>query len=536
MARKAPNILFVMADQMGSPVLPAYGHPVVQTPNIDRLAAQGTVFENSYCNSPLCSSSRVSMLSGRLPSELDAFDNASEFPADKPTFAHYLRAIGYRTCLSGKMHLVGPDQLHGFEERLTTDFYPVDFGWTPDWEQPDEQLEFFHTMESVTHSGIVARSMPIDYDDEVTFRTCRHIYDLARDPRDERPFFLCASMTHPHDPYLTTRDYWNRYRDQDIDMPRVPHVPVEERDPHSARLYYHYGMHREDVTDEDIRRSRHAYYGMISYVDERLGNMLDALEDTGLADNTIVIFAADHGDMLGERGMWYKMSMYEWSATVPFIVSHPDAAGGRRMKQNVSLVDLFPSLVDLASGETPDPVVAPHLDGHSIAPLLQDNTDDWPDTVYSEYLGEGAAGPVLMVRKGRYKYVYSDGEAGDPADPPQLFDVEADRNELNDLVGQPDMAQTEDELAQLVHARWNPDDLRRRVLDSQKRRRFVYSALSRGLQQPWDYQPRFDASDQYIRNGEVLAEREARARLDPVEPPVRTAEQADAPEREAGGA
>ncbi len=153
MATNRPNILFIMCDQLGAPVLPAYGHPVVKTPNIDRLVERGTVFENSYCNSPICSTSRVSMLSGRLPSDLDAFDNASEFPSQVPTFAHYLRALDYRTCLSGKMHLVGADQLHGFEERLTTDFYPVDFGWTPDWEKPEEQLEFFHTMESVTHSG-----------------------------------------------------------------------------------------------------------------------------------------------------------------------------------------------------------------------------------------------------------------------------------------------------------------------------------------------------------------------------------------------
>ena len=526
MARNQPNILFVMADQLGAPVLPAYGHPVVKTPNLDRLARAGTVFDNAYCNSPLCSTSRVSMLSGRLPSELDAFDNATEFPSSVPTFAHYLRALGYRTCLSGKMHLVGADQLHGFEERLTTDFYPVDFGWTPDWEKPEEQLEFFHTMESVTHSGVVARSMPIDYDDEATWKSARHIFDVAREQdqqRDDRPLFLCTSLTHPHDPYLTTRDYYDRYREDEIDMPRVPYMPVEERAAHSARLYYHYGMHQVAHTDEDIRRSRHAYYGMISYVDDKVGELLDALERTGMADDTIVIFAADHGDMMGERGMWYKMSMHEWSAAVPFIVSHPDFPGGRRVQQNVSLVDLFPTLVDFASGEEPDPVVAPRLDGRSVRPLLEDRTDDWHDTVYAEYMGEGAAGPVLMVRRGRYKYVHSDGEAGEPADPPQLFDLEADPDELEDLAGRSDMQEIESQLAGLLHARWDADDLRRRVLDTQKRRRFIYAALRRGRYQPWDFEPRSDASDQYIRNGEVLAEREARARLDEQNNPAKAA-------------
>ncbi len=512
-----PNILFIMADQLGAPVLPAYGHPVVKTPNIDRLAQGGTVFENAYCNSPLCSTSRVSMLSGRLPSDLDAFDNASEFPAQVPTFAHYLRALDYRTCLSGKMHLVGPDQLHGFEERLTTDFYPVDFGWTPDWEKPEEQLEFFHTMESVTHSGVVARSMPIDYDDEATWKSARHIFDVTREQeqnRDDRPLFLCTSLTHPHDPYLTTREYYERYAEDEIDMPRVRYRPVEERDAHSARLYYHYGMHQVAHTDEDIRRSRHAYYGMISYVDDKVGELLDALERTGMADNTIVIFSADHGDMMGERGMWYKMSMYEWSASVPFIVSHPGIPGGQRVKQTMSLVDLFPTLVDIASGEEPDPVVAPHLDGRSLLPLLHGESDGWHDSAYSEYMGEGTAGPCLMLRHGRYKYVYSDGEAGDPADPAQLFDLENDPDELGDLAGKPEYAEIERELARHVHERWDPAQLRRRVLETQKRRRFIYNALRKGLHQPWDYEPRSNAADQYIRNGEVLAEREARARLD----------------------
>lgn len=510
---RRPNILFVMADQIGGPMLPAYGHPVLRTPYLDRLADDGTVFENAYCNSPLCSTSRVSMLSGRLPSALDAFDNASEFPAQIPTFAHYLRASGYRTCLSGKMHLIGPDQLHGFEERLTTDFYPVDFGWTPDWEKPEEQLAFFHTMESVTQSGVVARSMPIDYDDEATFRAARHIYDMARDDRDERPFFLSTSLTHPHDPYLTTPEYWNRYREDEIDMPRVPHIPVEQRAPHSARLYYHYGMHRQEVTEEDIRRSRHAYYGMTSYLDDRVGDLLNALEATGQADNTIVIFSADHGDMLGERGMWYKMSFHEWSAAVPFIVRHPDVQGGRRVSSNVSLVDLFPTLVDIATGNEPDPVYAPHLEGRSLTPLLQGG-DSGADTVYSEYMGEGAAGPCLMVRRGRYKYVYSDGEADQEADPPQLFDIEADPDELDDLAGREDMQAIERELSGLVAERWDPDELRQRVLETQKRRRFIFDALSRGRPQSWDYEPRSDASDQYIRNTEVLAERESRARLD----------------------
>ena len=152
---KQPNILFVMADQMAASALPVYGHLLVQAPNIERVAAEGVVFEDAYCNSPLCAPSRFSMMSGRLPSRIGAYDNAAGFPSDIPTIAHYLRAAGYATALSGKMHFVGPDQLHGFEERLTTDIYPADFGWTPDWENPDQRIDcWYHNMASVKQAGI----------------------------------------------------------------------------------------------------------------------------------------------------------------------------------------------------------------------------------------------------------------------------------------------------------------------------------------------------------------------------------------------
>src|ERR671918_573502 len=130
MGAKQPNILVIMADQLAAPALPCYGPPVVKAPHMVRLAEAGVLFENAYCNSPLCAPSRASMMTGRLPSRIGAYDNASEFAASVATIAHGLRAHRYWTCLSGKMHFVGPDQLHGFEERLTPDIYPADFAWT----------------------------------------------------------------------------------------------------------------------------------------------------------------------------------------------------------------------------------------------------------------------------------------------------------------------------------------------------------------------------------------------------------------------
>ena len=159
--RARPNLLILMADQLSASVLPAYGGKVAKTPHLDALADAGVVFESFYCNSPLCAPSRFSWLAGQLPSKIGAYDNAAEFAAQVPTFAHYLRRAGYRTVLSGKMHFCGADQLHGFEERLTTDIYPADFGWTPDWTRFEERPGWYHTMDSVIQAGPCTRTNQI---------------------------------------------------------------------------------------------------------------------------------------------------------------------------------------------------------------------------------------------------------------------------------------------------------------------------------------------------------------------------------------
>ncbi|RMF04312.1 MAG: choline-sulfatase, partial [Chloroflexi bacterium] len=243
MGSEYPNILFIMTDQLTARALPFYGHPTVKTPHLFAMAESGVVFENAYCNSPLCAPSRASMMTGQLPSRIGAFDNAAPFAADVPTLAHHLRAQGYHTCLSGKMHFVGPDQLHGFEERLTTDIYPSDFGWTPDWENFETRPSWYHNMLSVVQAGPCQTSNQLDFDEEVAFQSTRKIFDLARRP-DDRPFFLLASFTHPHDPFAITPEYWNRYDPAEIDDPAVPPLPVDRLDPHSRRLHYVCAMGR----------------------------------------------------------------------------------------------------------------------------------------------------------------------------------------------------------------------------------------------------------------------------------------------------
>jgi choline-sulfatase len=507
-----PNILFLMADQMAGPALPFHGNPTVKAPHLTALAQGGVVFDNAYCNSPLCAPSRFSFTAGQLPSRIGAFDNAAEFPASIPTFAHYLRARGYSTTLAGKMHFVGPDQLHGFEERLTTDIYPSDFGWTPDWERPTERPSWYHNMLSVVQAGVSEATNQLDFDDEVAFRAARKIYDIAR-AGNPQPFFLLVSFTHPHDPYAIPREYWDRYEHARINPPAVAPIEYDQHDPHSRRVWRMCAMDEYALTPERVRNARHAYYGAISYLDDKVGQLLRALEATGLRDDTLVLFISDHGDMLGERGLWYKMVFYEWSARVPMIFHAPKWFAPRRVSQVVSLVDLLPTLVELAGDGAP-PELADELDGHSLIPLLQGDASRWDDLALGEYLGEGALAPVLMIRRGRFKYVASE------PDPDQLYDLAADTHELHNLAERAEYADLLRVLRAEVKERWDPPALRGRVVASQKRRRLLARALMAGKHTAWDFQPFQDASKQYVRNHLDLSELERRARFPPPTAPL----------------
>ena len=512
MSSQAPTILLIQADQMAAPTLPFHGHPVVQAPHMSALAAEGVVFDSAYCNSPLCAPSRFSMLSGLLASEIEAYDNAAEFPSTIPTFAHHLRKLGYRTLLSGKMHFVGSDQLHGFERRVTTDIYPADFGWTADWERPDARLDFYHTMSSVVEAGPCERSLQLDFDEEVAHQGVRAIYDLAREGAGggaggaARPFFLHVSFTHPHDPYTITRDYWDRYEDAQIELPRVPALSRAAHDPHSRRLFDSLGLAVYDLNETRVRAARRAYYGAISFVDDQVGRLLAALKSSGLARDTVVILTGDHGDMLGERGLWYKMSFYEWAARVPLVVHAPGRFAARRVGRNVSLLDLYPTLIELAGGRLEEVPAA--LPGQSLVPLMAGEEAGWPDTVYGEYMGEAAAGPLVMIRRGAHKYIVGEDS------PAQLFDVAADPEERNDLIDERAQADLAADLAREAAARWDFEDLKRRVILNQRRRRFVFEAQRQGETPSWDFQPFFDASRQYARNrADILGELERSARL-----------------------
>jgi choline-sulfatase len=485
---KKPNILLIMADQLAPQFTGAYGHPVVKTPHIDGLARQGVRFDAAYCNSPLCAPSRFSFMAGQHITNIAAYDNASEFPATIPTFAHYLRSGGYRTCLSGKMHFVGPDQLHGFEERITTDVYPSDHAWTPDWENPDERIpKWYHNMESVQEAGKGVTTFQIEYDEEVSFAARRRIFQYATEKT--QPFCMVASFIHPHDPYVARPEWWNLYADDDIDLPKISPDDLIAQDPHTARLMKGIEADVTECSATEIRNARRGYYANTSYFDSKVGALIQTLEEAELLDNTIVIVTSDHGDMLGERGLWYKMCFFEHSVRVPLIMVGPGISPAV-VDNPCSLVDLLPTMLDIA-GTTPE--LGMPIDGRSLLPVATGKPDTGNEAI-AEYCAECASHPIYMIRRGDLKYIHCD------TDPPQLYNLKTDPDECHNLAGDPTYREAAAGFADEVAARWDSDDIRDKVIKSQHKRRTVHHAMQEGRMTSWDYQPVRDASNEYVRN------------------------------------
>jgi choline-sulfatase len=399
------------------------------------------------------------------------------------------------------MHFCGPDQLHGFEERLTTDIYPADHDWTPDWES-DARPHWYHDMSSVTEAGTCVRTNQLDFDDEVGYAAERGLFDHVRSG-DERPFCFVVSFTHPHDPYAITQEYWDRYRGEDVPMPAYGYDAAIAH-PHEKRLRQICAMDDVDLTDDMVRDARHAYLGAVSFVDDHLARLLEILRVTGRLENTVVILTSDHGDMQGERGLWYKMSFFEGAARVPLVVSAPGRFAPTRVSAPVSTMDLLPTLVGIAGGDdSPDSLS--DLDARSLLPLLRGEHDDREDAV-GEYLAEGAAAPIVMLRRGSWKLVHC------PADPDQLYDLATDPLERTNRAEDPAAADVLAGLREEVARRWDLARIDHEVRLSQRRRRTVVEALGEGRRTSWDYEPPYDASRRYIRNHMDLGELESVAR------------------------
>jgi choline-sulfatase len=467
MPHDRPNILLVLADQLVPFLTGPYGHPVVQTPALDRLAASSTRFDAAYTPYPLCSPARAALVTGRYASHLGCYDNAAILPADEPTVAHYLTNAGYDAVLTGKMHFVGPDQLHGFKRRLTTDVFPATMDWVPTMDEEGRFVRGGHARSYVPPEvGVRPWTKFLSYDEETHFRALEYLRERAR-LEPEEPFFLVVSYHHPHDPFHPTQELWDLYEGAEIELP-------EQHDwERSAMDLWANEAHETDAVDlrdpEALTALRRAYYALVTYVDRKVGELLDAIPE-----DTVVLFTSDHGDMLGERRMVQKRCFYEWSVRVPLLLSVPGREAAT-VPHPVSLLDVAPTLLDLAGVGERLP-----LAGRSLL-------DPDPDrAVLAEYHVEKVRAPCFMVRRGSRKLIHVHGHGE------QLFDLEADPAELESL------DEDAGDLRELILAEFEPDAIAADGAASVARRELIREAMARNGTR-WDYSPEFDATTQYVR-------------------------------------
>ncbi len=462
-----PNFLIIMSDEHDPRVSSPYGHPFIETPALQRLADGGATFETAYCNSPLCVPSRASFMTGKYVHRIGVWDNGVPLASDEPTWAHRLNAAGYDTALAGKMHFVGTDQRHGFTSRLVADVHGLALNAPPDWSKEVTSDRF--AMRKRFEEAGAGDSDYQHYDEVVAAQACAY---LSEDARHERPWALCTSFITPHFPLIARERFFNRYFPSHADLPAIMPGHLEQQHPQNIRLRQYFAT--EGLEDEAIARARAAYYALITFCDEQVAKVMGALDRHGLTENTLIAYVSDHGEMHGEHGMWWKCSFYEASARIPFILSWPNhVAPGARFRTITSLVDLVATMCGIAGAEMSE------LDGTNLAPLLAGEQPDGDGVAFCEYEAHGTITPARMVRQGRYKLNYYVGES------PELFDLESDPDEFRDLAGESRYASVRDELIEMALHRWDPQEIGRRVRESQHRRLTIQRGTTKPERQIW---------------------------------------------------
>ncbi len=444
-----PNILFILSDQHSKFHLGCYGDSLVRTPHLDRLASEGMRFANAYTPSPLCVPARMAFMTGRRPSANQVWGNDHILNSALPTWAHTLGAAGYETALIGRMHFVGPDQRHGFEHRPIGEYSALHPGAARQGGPMFKSIPAStsgQTRECVEIAGY-GRTTYQAFDDRVAEAACAYLAEKAQAPN--RPFAAVAGFVLPHCPFFAPKDLYDYYYDR-VDVPQ----PDPTGEPEAVTNFKKRRLIDEPLPKERIRVARAAYFGLCEYFDRKVGQLLDQLDETGLRDNTLVIYSSDHGEMAGEHGCWWKSNYYEGSVGVPLIARLPGVIpAGVENPVLCNLLDWAPTAVEVAGGEP-----LPATDGHSLWRELQGHADDArPDTTFSELGPSRGDSPSRMIRQGPWKlYKYHDDT------PPALFNLADDPGEWNDLGSDGAYAALRQHLLDQLYADWNPEQVAQR--------------------------------------------------------------------------
>lgn len=385
-----PNIVYICSDQHSWKYTGFAGHPIVKTPNLDRLAGQGLVFSNAYCGSPVCTPGRASMMTGMHASDCGSYCNSTVWDGSHPTWGTRLSNAGYDARATGKLDL-NDDFDIGFKEVETSHGHRHGPDITSLFRQPVGYR--IGEREDVTGSPRDERH----HDAKITQNAVNFLRDESRSVG--RPWIQYVGFTEPHPKFIALRKYWDQYPVEEIDMPDVPLEYLEQQHLMLQELR-HFKRVATQISERRIRLARRGYYGMIGELDEYVGRLWAALEETGQLENTVFIYTSDHGEMLGDQGLWYKNNLLEPAARVPLVIVGPGVPKGRTIDTPVSHVDLAATMLDWAGGD------AAGLRGHSLAPLIAGEPGAQPDFVYAESHSEGNCTGSFMIRKGDWKYIH----------------------------------------------------------------------------------------------------------------------------------
>jgi choline-sulfatase len=452
------NLLFIMSDEHNPHVMGCYDNPVAKTPNIDALAARGTRFTNAHCSAPICVPSRASFATGRYVHEIGAWDNAAPYTGEEAaSWGHRLTSQGHKVTTVGKLHYRRKEDPTGFDDQRIPmhvlggvgDLYALLRGEMPVSQEP-------YSRRHILEAG-AGESEYIRYDRAIAEASARWLKEEAKD--HDRPWVLFVSFATPHFPLVVPEEYFGLYPPDELPLP-VQHAP-EEWPRHPAIEEYRRLSGLEKPFDEKtVRNALAAYYGLVTFLDEQIGIVLQALDETDLRENTRIIYTSDHGDLIGEHGLWYKSSMYEGAVGVPMILAGPGVSEGKASATNVSLVDCYPSLVEAVGAQLTSE--DKDLPGESLWELARE--DYRARTVFAEYHAVYSPSGTYMVRDERYKCVFYVGY------PPQLFDLAEDPNELVDLSGDPRYAETLSSCERKLQSIIDPEEVDRRAKEDQRRR------------------------------------------------------------------